>query len=36
MALLEKQGAMVEDFAALHGQQDLESFGQRLLKLLNR
>lgn len=36
MALLEKQGAMVEDFAALSGQQDIESFGQRLLRLLER
>ena len=36
MGLLEKQGAMVEDFATLHGQSDIEAFGQRLLKLGNR
>lgn len=36
MALLEKQGAMVQDFAALQGQADVERFGQRLLKLLGR
>lgn len=36
MALLEKQGAMVEDFAALQGQQDIENFGQRLLRVLSR
>ena len=36
MALLEKQGAMVQDFAALQGQADVEQFGRRLLKLLGR
>jgi menaquinone-dependent protoporphyrinogen IX oxidase len=36
MALLEKQGAMVEDFATLQSQQDIEKFGQRLLRLIGR
>ncbi len=36
MALLEKQGAMVEDFAALQSKDDVEQFGRRLLKLLDR
>ena len=36
MALLEQQGAMVEDFAALQSQQDIEAFGERLLRLFNR
>ncbi|NLJ86102.1 MAG: DNA-binding response regulator [Firmicutes bacterium] len=36
MALLEKQGAMVEDFATLQSQSDIEAFGRRLLRLGRR
>ena len=36
MSLLEKQGAMVQDFAALQSPSDVEHFGARLLKLMGR
>ncbi|NLK07991.1 MAG: hypothetical protein GX316_04745 [Firmicutes bacterium] len=36
MALLEKQGAMVEDFAALGSQSDIDSFSKRLVRLIHR
>lgn len=34
MALLEKQGAMVEDFATLRDDSEVQAFGQRLLRLV--
>ncbi len=36
MGLLEKQGAMVQDFAVLQSRADIQQFGKRLLRLLNR
>lgn len=36
MALLEKQGAMVEDFAAIGSGQDAEQFASRLVAMLER
>ena len=36
MGLLEKQGAMVEDFATINGQSDIDAFAQRLVRLGNR
>ena len=36
MGLLEKQGAMVEDFAAIGGADDASIFAERLVRLLER